>query len=178
MAELTTLARPYARAAFDIANRDSQLDLWLAALNGAAAVITDSKVQAYLASPGLTAEQRSAAIVDVLGDLSSPKFGNFIITLAENNRLLLLPYIRELFIALKAQREKSIDVSIASAYPINEQLVAKLITALTQKLERKVKLTTVVDESLLGGVLIHADDTVIDGSVKGRLAKLAEAMKV
>jgi F-type H+-transporting ATPase subunit delta len=140
-------------------------------------VISNGKVKTFLASPGFTSEQRSAALVEVLGNLSSPKFGNFVTTLADNNRLLLLPYIRDLFVALKAQQEKSIDVSIASAYPINDELVAKLISALSQKLERKVTLTTVVDESLLGGVLIHADDTVIDGSVKGRLTKLAEAMK-
>lgn len=177
MAELTTLARPYARAAFDVANAEGQLAQWLAALDAAAAVSCDPTVQAFLASPNLTATQKSDAIAEVLGSISSPKFGNFITTLAENKRLLLLPQIRDLFVALKAQKEKSIDVSIASAYPINDELAAKLSSALSQKLERTVKLSTVVDKSLLGGVLIRADDTVIDGSVKGRLAKLADAMK-
>lgn len=177
MAELTTLARPYARAAFAVANSEGQLAQWQAALDAAAAVSCDPKVQVFLASPSLTADYKSHAIVEVLGSLSSPKFGNFITTLANNKRLLLLPQIRELFIALKAEQEKTVDVSIASAYPINDELAQKLSLALSQKLERKVKLSTVVDESLLGGVLIHADDTVIDASVKGRLAKLAEAMK-
>lgn len=177
MAELTTLARPYARAAFEVANADGQLQQWFEALSSAAAVTGDAKVKALLASPGLTALQKSTAIVGVLGKISNPKFGNFVAALAENKRITLLPYICDLFVAMKAQQEKSIAVSISSAYPISDELLKKLTAALSQKLEREVKLATVVDESLLGGVIIHAGDTVIDGSVKGRLAKLAEAMK-
>ena len=177
MAELTTLARPYARAAFDVAIADGQLQPWTDALDMSAAVSCNAKVLALLESPGLTTKQKSDALVEVLGNISNPKFGNFIATLADNKRLLLLPYIREHFFAMKAQQQKTIDVSIASAYPIDEELSEKLSEALSQKLQRQVKLSTSVDQSLLGGVLIHADDTVIDGSVKGRLAKLAEAMK-
>lgn len=177
MAELTTLARPYARAAFEVAQSDGQLPQWLEALKCAAAVIGHPKVKVLLASPGLTASQKSSAIVGVLGTLSGPKFGNFLVTLTENKRLSLLPFIRDLFIELKSQYEKMSEVSVSTAYPISEKLMKELATALTKALQREVKLTSTVDESLLGGVVIRAGDTVIDGSVKGRLAKLAETVK-
>ncbi len=177
MAELTTLARPYARAAFEVAQTGGELQPWLEALSSAAAVTGDAKVKALLSAPGLTAKQKSAAIVEVLGKISTPKFGNFLVSLAENKRLLLLPFIRDLFVAMKAQHEKAVEVAVSTAYPISDELIKKLTAVLTKNLEREVKLSSTVDESLLGGVVIHAGDTVIDGSVKGRLAKLADAMK-
>lgn len=177
MAELTTLARPYARAAFEVAQSDGQLQPWLEALASAAAISSHAKVKALLASPGLTANQKSAAIVDVLGKISTPKFGNFLASLADNKRLPLLPFIRDLFVAMKSQHEKAVEVEVSTAYPISDDLIKKLIKALSKNLNREVKLSTSVDESLLGGVVIHAGDTVIDGSIKGRLAKLADAMK-
>lgn len=177
MAELTTLARPYARAAFEVAQSDSELSQWLDALTTASAVVSHDKVKALLASPGLTAGQKSEAIIEVLGKLSNPKFGNFLVTLTEHKRLSLLPFIRELFIGLKSQYEKISEVSVSTAYPISDELMKTLTDALVEALQREVKISTSVDESLLGGVVIRAGDTVIDGSVKGRLAKLAETVK-
>lgn len=177
MAELTTLARPYARAAFEVAQTDGQLQQWLEALSNSAAVVSQEKVKILLASPSLTAMQKSSAIVEVLGKLSNPKFNNFLASLSENKRLLLLPYICELFSAMKAQYEKAAEVSVTTAFPISDAMLETLTASLTKALERDVKLTSEIDESLLGGVVIHAGDTVIDGSVKGRLAKLAEAVK-
>lgn len=176
MAELITLARPYARAAFEVAVAEGQLQQWSTALTSAATLVAHEKIRALLASPALTAEEKSAALVDVLGGASDKKFANFIATLAENKRLPMLPEIRDLFLAFKAEHEKSLDVSVATAYPINADLLDKLSRALAEKLGRRVKLTSAVDQSLLGGALIRAGDTVIDGSVKGRLAKLADAM--
>lgn len=177
MAELTTLARPYARAAFEVAQSDNQLPQWLDALTTASAVVSHDKVKALLDSPGLTAAQKSDAIIEVLGKLSNPKFGNFLITLTENKRLSLLPFIRELFIELKSRYERISEVSVSTAYPISDELMKKLTGALVEALQHEVKISSSVDESLLGGVVIRAGDTVIDGSVKGRLAKLAETVK-
>lgn len=176
MAESLTLARPYARAAFEVAVADGQLQNWFQALATAAALVTQEKVRVLLASPGLTAAQKSAAVLEVMGEVFDKKFANFIIALAENKRLSMLPEIRDLFLILKADHEKSLDVSVTTAYPIDTGLLDKLSRALAEKLGRRVKLSSAVDQSLLGGALIRAGDTVIDGSVKGRLTKLAEAM--
>ena len=176
MAELTTLARPYARAAFESARVDSQLNEWAQALQVAAVVEQEPKVKQLLAAPGLTAAQKSAAFAYVCSAELSDKFKNFISVLAENKRLALLPFIQNLFLDLKAQLEKSINVEVTTAFAISSEAQNQLVEALTKKLERSVTLESKLDESLIGGAVIRAGDTVIDGSVKGRLAQLAEAM--
>jgi len=176
MAENLTLARPYARAAFEVAVAESQLQPWLVALTSAAALAENDKVKILLASPASTAEQKSKLIIDLLGETAGTKFANFLATLADNKRLALLPEIRELFQAMKAEYEKSLEVSVTTAFAINDDVLDKLSRALAEKLGRRVKLSSSIDQGLLGGALIRAGDTVIDGSVKGRLAKLSEAM--
>jgi len=176
MAENITLARPYARAAFEVAAAEGQLQQWASSLASAAALTQNDKVDALLSSPAATASEKSALLTELLGESKGTKFANFLATLADNKRLLLLPEISSLFVALKAEYEKALDVSITTAFPINDDLLDKLSRALADKLGRRVKLSSSIDQSLLGGALIRAGDTVIDGSVKGRLAKLAEAM--
>lgn len=176
MAELTTLARPYARAAFESARADSQLEEWANALAVAASVVVEPKVKQLLAAPGLTAAQKSAAFAEVCGSELSDKFNNFVSVLAENKRLALLPFIESLFVDLKAQLEKAINVEVTTAFSLTVELQSQLVIALTKKLDRVVTIESAVDESLIGGAVIRAGDTVIDGSVKGRLAKLADTM--
>ena len=176
MAELSTLARPYAKAAFEVAKTDNELGLWAEALNLAAAVSEDSKIKTLLGSPALTADQKCESLLEVLGLGEHVKFSNFLHALAENKRLGLMAEIRSFYLAQKAQQEKTIDVSISTAFSLTDEYKAALVKALTKKLEREVKISTDVDKSLLGGALIRAGDTVIDGSVKGRLTKLAESM--
>ena len=176
MAVLTTLARPYARAAFESARADSQLQEWADALAVAASVVDEPKVKQLLAAPGLNSAQKSAAFADVCGSELSDKFKNFVSVLAENKRLALLPFIQALFADLKAQLEKAINVEVTTAYEMTADTQAQLVSALSKKLEREVTLESKIEESLIGGAVIRAGDTVIDGSVKGRLAQLADAM--
>lgn len=178
MAELTTLARPYAKAAFIVARDSKKLSAWDNALNVAATVSLHEKVQALLSSPNLTTQQKSDQLCAVCGDVLSSSQQNFLHVLAQNQRLGLLPEIYSLFENLKAQHEKVLDVSVDSAFAIDTQLEQQLIKALSKKLDRDVTLQTSVNEALLGGVLIRAGDTVIDGSVRGRLAKLADTLDV
>lgn len=178
MAELTTLARPYAKAAFIVAKTDKDLAGWSKALEVAAGVSAHEKVQDLLGSPSLTAEQKSESFCALCGSDLNEKQQNFVHALSQNRRLTLLPEIAELFELYKATHEKSIDVSIESAFEMGSDLEKQLISALSKKLERDVTLSTSVNESLLGGALIRAGDTVIDGSVRGRLAKLAESLEV
>jgi F-type H+-transporting ATPase subunit delta len=176
MAELKTLARPYARAAFEHADEAKKLGEWETQLNELAAICSDAKVDSALNSPELTSAQRSELVLNLGGDDFSSDVANFIGVLAEQKRLGLVSEIAELFQALKAQREQSVEVHVASAYELSEDQVTQLSTTLTKTLDRKVSLTCDIDASLIGGVRINAGDTVIDATVQGRLNKLAEAM--
>ncbi|MGI9250027.1 MAG: F0F1 ATP synthase subunit delta [Pseudohongiellaceae bacterium] len=176
MAELTTLARPYARAAFEAALADGDAGGWAGMLNTAAAVTGHEAVAATLIDPALSASQAAAALIEVCGDELNAKGQNFIRLLAENKRLMLLPQIAQLFDALKASHEKSVDVAITTAFQISKETTEKLSKALHSRLQREIRMTTEVDHSLIGGAVIRAGDTVIDSSVRGKLSRLTEAM--
>ncbi|SDK42322.1 F0F1 ATP synthase subunit delta [Microbulbifer yueqingensis] len=176
MAELSTLARPYAKAAFAYAQEASDLGGWSTALATAAAVSQSEKVGEMLENPQLTADERAEKFLSICSDDLSESGKNFLKLLAENHRLPLLPEIYELFEELKAQAEATLEVEVASARPLSEAQAQQLTQALSKKFGREVQLHSAVDESLLGGAIVRAGDTVIDGTVRGRLAKLAEAM--
>ena len=173
MAELSTIARPYAKAAFEYARDSKQLSQWAEQLATASAVAADKGLQAALNDPALTAERQAAILSDVCGDALGAQARNFIAVLAANKRLSLLPEIFLLFTQYKANQEKSVDVEVVSAFDLDEVTRNRLAEVLGKKLERQVKVSTTTDRSLLGGVLIRAGDLVIDGSVRGRLNKLA-----
>ncbi len=178
MAELSTLARPYAKAAFEFALSSNALAAWEKQLATAAAVVSSAKVKALLASPALTGEQQAQRFIALFGDALGAKQQNFIKVLAAHKRLRLLPNIYQLFAELKALQEQTVDLEVSTAFALDDALQNKLAAAMKKQLQREVKVSTVVDSSLLGGVIIRSGDMVIDGSVRGRLAKLAEAMQV
>ena len=177
MAELTTLARPYAKAAFEYAMAAKKVQPWHEALALSAAVAEQEQVKKALNASALSAEQKAAVFVQVCGEKMDEKVKNFIRTLAVNKRLALLPFISRLFDSMKAQQEKSFDVEVTTAFALSDDLINTLAKSLSAKLDRKVSVQSSVDKSLLGGVVIRTGDMIIDGSVRGRLAKLAEAMK-
>lgn len=175
MAELSTLARPYAKAAFVHAQQNYDLSGWSVALATAAAVSQNEKIGELLDDPQLTSDARAEKFLAVCGNFS-PSQQNFIKLLAENHRMALLPEISHLFEALKADAESTLEVEVLSARALSDEQAQRLTQALSKKFSREVHLHSAVDESLLGGAIIRAGDTVIDGTVRGRLAKLAEAM--
>lgn len=176
MAELITLARPYAKAAFEFALVAKDLAGWQQALSVAAAVSADDHVLDVLSSPSLTSAEKGEKFTELCGDALNDKQANFAKVLASNNRLALLPEVRELFELYKANQEKTVDVEIQTAFEISAELEQKIAATLKERLDRDIQLQTTVDKNLIGGALIRAGDTVIDGSARGRLAKLAEAM--
>ncbi len=176
MAELSTLARPYAKAAFEFAREKGTITQWSEQLGVAAAVAAQEGMGAILDNPSLTDEQQAATLGEVCGDALGGEMRNFIAILAANKRLALLPEISSQFELFKANLEKSVDVEVISAFDLSAEMATKLADVLGKKLEREVKVSTSTDQDLLGGVLIRAGDLVIDGSVRGRLNKLAEAM--
>ncbi len=176
MAELNTIARPYTKAAFEYALSKGCLDKWSAMLSFTAMVVNDNEMKRVLVTPSLSAEQKAELIIAVASKTMDTAGKNFIHLLAENGRLPLLVLISTQFDQLKADHEKSIDVDLTTAYELDQKLVDKLSKALCSKLGREVKVTPKVDQSIIGGVILRANDLVIDDSVRAKLAKLAVAM--
>lgn len=176
-AELTTVARPYARAAFAFAlGQEGGLAAWsrMLALLGAAAAAP--VVRQALDNPNLTTEQEVGLLAGLMEADLSTEGRNFVAVLAENGRLSLLPNIAELYEDLKAQHEKSADVDLTSAYEVGDEDQVKLAAALKHYLQKDIRLTAHVDTSLIGGVIVRTDDTVIDNSVRGKLEKLSQQL--
>ena len=176
MAERTTLARPYAKAAFEYADAAAVLDQWSSALQQLALVSSDEKVAEALSNPMLTAEQHAQTLIDLLADELDDKAKNFVVNIASNKRIDLLAGISALFDLMKANRERVLDVKIQAAYELSDAQQKKLADALGENLQRNINLDAETDTSLIGGAVIHAGDTLIDGSVKGHLNKLKEAI--
>jgi len=173
MIEPTTLARPYAKAAFEHARASGQLGPWQRALTDLAAVTSTQKVAAMLRDPAQTAEQRASVLAQLLGEDAPAAVGNLLTIMADNSRLSLLPEVSALFAQLKQAEESTVSVHVTSAYPLSDEEITRLTETMKDRLARSVTLTSETDPSLLGGALIRADDLVIDGSVRGRLNKLA-----
>lgn len=176
MAELTTLARPYAKAAFQYALEAKDLAGWSKQLATVAGASRYGIMHKMIASPSLSAQQQAQLLIDACGEELSPSVRNFIVLLARNKRLLLLPEIVVFYDALKTAQEQAVDVELTTAIALDDASQANLVQALSSKLARKVNVQTVVDQHLLAGVIIKAGDLVIDGSMRGRLEKLAKAI--
>ena len=173
MIEPTTLARPYARAAFEHARAAGDLAAWQTALSELAAITAEPKVAAAMRDPNQTAAQRAATLSGLAGDAVPPAVANLLAIMADNGRLSLLPEVAMLFDQLKQAVESTVAVHVTSAYPLSDAETQQLADTMQKKLARSITLTSETDPSLLGGALIRADDLVIDGSVRGRLNKLA-----
>ena len=175
--ELATIARPYARAAFTYAlDQTEGLVTWSRMLSLLAATARQEMVRQALDDPSLSDEQVAELLVRLLGDELSEEGRNFVAVLSAYSRIELLPNISEMFELLKANHEKTMDVEISSAFEVTQSEKESLSQALNTKLQREINLETSVDKSLLGGVVIKAEDTVIDDSVRGKLQKLSNAL--
>jgi F-type H+-transporting ATPase subunit delta len=173
VAERATIARPYAKAAFEYARDANALAAWSQGLKTAAGIVADPRVAPLTKSP----EWSAADLVSLITDVAEPKLDggmqNFVRVLAENRRLLLLPEIAAHYEALRSAAENTIDVEVVSAVPLDAAQADKLTAALSARLKRGVRMQNSVDASLLGGAVVHAGDLIIDGSLKGRLQRLA-----
>lgn len=176
MAEALTLARPYAKAVFEVAVDGQALDAWSAMLAVAAQVVSHDEVCRLLGSPALSGSQQADLVIGVAGERLDARAANLVHALAENKRLALLPEIAQQFELLRAERQKTVDVEVIAAYAVPEALVSQLAEALRHRLDRAVNIQTRIDKTLIGGAVIRAGDMVIDGSLRGRLSKLAEAL--
>ena len=177
-AELATVARPYARASFSTALDESDgLASWskMVALLSAAAV--EPAVERMLDNPANSGLVSAESLIDLLGDELSASGSNFVKVLADFDRLSLITNVAQQYEVLKANHEKTVEVGIVSAYELSSPEQETLKDALNRRLQRTVELETETDSSLLGGVVIRTEDTVIDDSVRGKLQKLAGTLQ-
>lgn len=172
MAELTTLARPYAKAAFDFAQGADHVGAWAHVLNLSSAIVQDAAFAAYLSRPDMSIAQQVKAVADAMDNKINPSFRNFLTQLAEHGRLALLPEIQQQFELLKAQGLNETDVVIESAYPLSQSQELLISSRLEKRFETKINSTVVVRPELISGVIIRAGDQVIDDSALGKLEKM------
>jgi F-type H+-transporting ATPase subunit delta len=183
MADNNTLARPYAQAIFDVARESGDLATWGAALDVASQVLADGQVAEYLSDPKFSDARRYEFLTGLFGEAGADvlsgkdkKGGNFLKLLLEYRRIAVLPEIAAHFETLKADIENRVDATVTSAVALSETQIGEIAKALKERLGRDVKVTTEIDEDLIGGAVIRAGDVVIDGSLRARLAGLATAL--
>lgn len=172
MAERATIARPYAKAAFEEARDEKAFADWSRALTLCAEIVADSRVEALVKNPEVPASDVAEFVNGVAGKELTPEMQNFVRVLAANHRLLLLPEILAHYEVMRSQVENTVDVEVISAVKLDSAQAEKLAAALHTRLKRQVHMRNSVDETLLGGAVIRAGDLVIDGSLKGRLGRL------
>ncbi len=176
MAEKSTIARPYAQAAFDLAQEKGDLKAWSEMLELCAMIVSDEQVRRLIGNPEVSKDSLVELILNVAGDRLDMVGANFIRVLAANGRLNVLPEIAALYEQHRAEAERYIDAEVISAFPMSDAQQQALVEGLKKRLGREVRLTASTDESLIGGAIVRAGDLVIDGSVTGHLNKLAQAL--
>ena len=178
MAENVTIARPYAEAAYKQAQGANALGPWSEALERMAAVAADPQMKACINDPKLNANQIGDLFSGIVGDSLDEGQVNFVRVLVANDRLQVLPEIRDLFVKLKNKHEGVQDVQIISAFPLEDAALKKLTQTLKSRFKGKLNVSVTVDPELIGGVTITVGDDVIDASVRGKLANMAAALKI
>ena len=176
MAELITVARPYAQAAFEFASAEHALKDWSEMLSLLAAIADDAAMHELINSPHLTETQLADLFIQVAGENLNDNCVNFVRVLASNGRLLLLPEIAALFEIDRRAAEGTVQAQLVTAFPASESQQAEVIASLRKRLGRDVELSCSTDAELLGGAIIRAGDLVIDGSVRGKLQRLGTAL--
>lgn len=175
MAELSTLARPYAKAVFELAREGGDLAAWSDSLSALSSALSHEDVAGLIGHPALTRTQLGEALVEAL-TCADDQVKNLVRLLASNGRLKLVPAIAAEFEQLRAAAENRVDVQITTATDADDALKAALAEAVAKRLAREVNVSWNVDESLVAGAVIRAGDLVIDGSVAGDLDRLRQAV--
>ncbi len=169
MAEPTTVARPYAEAAFALARDRDALPVWSEMLRFAETVVADPRVGAALENPRLSSEEKESLLLSIAGDKVNADGRSFLRVLIEADRIELLPHIRELFDALKDEAENVAHAKIESAFPLSSEQTAEITSALEKRFGKRIEASVSVNPALIGGVRIAVGDAVIDGSVQAKL---------
>ena len=176
MSEVITVARPYAKAAFDVAVEQKTLDKWLSMLTFATEVAKNDTMKNLLGGV-MAAESLGELFIQICGEQLDKNGQNLIRVMAENGRLSVLPAVLAEFVALKSELDKQLDAEVTSASPLSDVDMAKIQASLEKRYGRTVKLNCTVDPALMAGLVIKAGDEIIDASVRSKLNRLAEALQ-
>ncbi len=176
MAERTTIARPYADAAFATAREADALAQWSGMLQLAEGIGADPRMAEALSSPRLDAGGKASLFLSIAGERFSAEMRNFVRILIDTGRIGLLPELRVLFEGLRHQAEGVAKVRIETARPLDEAQLAAITAALGKRFGKRIEALTVVNPELIGGARIAIGDTVIDGSVRGKLEAMKHAL--
>lgn len=177
MAELITVARPYAEAVFQLAKEEGRLSQWDEVLVFLSTAVAEEQVCLIINNPDRSSCEKQELLVSVIGDRADAEVRNFLAALAENHRLALLPEISSQFRSLRKQEEGVLDVFVTSAYPLTDDQEKDLAETLKRKYGKNVNLSSRVDQDLIGGVCLRVGDDVIDASVRGKLNAMAVSLK-
>lgn len=180
MSSVTTLARPYAKAAFALAQEHDALARWEDMLRASAAIAGNEQVADLLENPQVSDAQAVQMISDAAGEALGGEldsgFQAYLSVLADNGRLALLPAITDLFSDLRAEAEKRLRVRVVSAVELDDEQASRMRDRLARRFEREIELENEIDPKVIGGAVIYAGDEVIDGSLRGRLQKLSGSL--
>lgn len=176
MAEIATIARPYAEALFSLAKQANTLTAWSEQLALANAVAADPEMSRLATDPKVSAAQFSELFLAVCGDRLGAEAGNFIRILVENGRISVLPEVVTQFEALKASEGGVLDAAVTSAFPMSATQLAELSARLEVRFKRKIHASVSVDPALIGGVIVAVGDEVYDASVRGKLQGMTYAL--
>jgi len=177
MAEISTIARPYATAVFNFANESKSLSNWSDTLVLLSTIIQDEHIKSIIEDTKILDSEREDLILNVCKGKLDENGSNFVKLLVENKRLLILPEISQFFEELKADAEGSIEAEIIMAEKPNQKTVDDLLKSLEKKSNKKIEGKVVIDTNILGGTKIVVGDSVIDASVRAQLDNLAFTLK-
>jgi len=173
-----SIARPYAKAVFQLAKQTQQFDAWSQMLSNAALIVSCKPMKSIIKDPAFSRQELEAFIIDLGQDSFTQPMQALLRLLGRFKRLLFLPAIAELFESYRNKEQRIVKVELISAFALNEQERQNFMHALKQKLHENIELECKTDPSILGGAIIQAGDWVVDGSVKGKLNKLCDAMGI
>jgi len=177
MAETITIARPYAEAVFQLADKAGELAKWSEALARMAGIAANPDMLQAIGNPRLTADQLYGIFASLAGEAMFAQSQNLVRVLIENRRLSLVPEIRDHFEELKNEREGVVEAAITSAFPLEGASLGQLVADLEKRFKRRIQPVVTVDAELIGGVCVQVGDEVIDGSVRGKLASMVVGLK-
>ena len=172
MLEKTTIARPYAQAVFELAEESGAIEQWSSQLDLLRRIVSDSQMRVLFNNPKVSDQQLQDLVIDIAGDVLSEQARNFVKILVAASRLQYASQIAELFEAMRAKAEGTVDVEVSAAYELDQSQQEAIANGISARLGKKVSISASVDESLIGGAIIRAGDSVIDASLRGRLNKL------
>lgn len=178
MADVSTLARPYAKAAFELARDKGRFEEWQKALGALAQIAGQPDIQALLKSPAASTSQQAEVFIAAAGDVLDGNAKNFVKVLAQYRRLDVLPAIEADYTALRSAAENTVQAELRTAVEATDAQREKIRASLAKRLGRNVELHCVVDPSLIAGAQVRAGDLVIDSSVSGKLERLANSVAI